>query len=47
MQENYVNKNHMSQVITGPYSLNESTSEKAKWLKLRLFIDYLWGAGLA
>jgi len=47
MQQNCVNKNHMSQVITGPYSLNESTPEKVKWLKLRLFIYYLWVDGLA
>jgi hypothetical protein len=46
MQENCANKNRTSQLITGPYSLNESTSEKVKWLKLRLFMYYLWGAGL-
>jgi hypothetical protein len=32
--------------ITGPYSLNGSTSGRNEWLKLRLFIYYLWGTGL-
>jgi hypothetical protein len=34
MQENCANKNHMSQAITGPYSLNESISDKVVEIKI-------------
>lgn len=46
-QENSANNNHMSQLVTGPHSLNESTSGRDKWSKLRFIYLLFMGSWIS